>query len=436
MTKSSNTPSSKKNESLKTTRRNFLKSAAALPVMAVAPGLLHAASSEHVVVIGGGFGGATVAKYIRLWSNNSIQVTLVDPKALHTSCIMSNLVVNNRLRLDQLKITYDSLRDTHGVTVLRDKAIDIDPAAHTVRLKAGGNLHYDKLILAPGIGFKPLEGWDKKVMPHAWIAGNQTTLLKRQVSRLAQDSTFIMTIPRSPYRCPPGPYERACLIADHFVRKGISETDEARVVILDANEDIQAERETFSKAFDGIYRNIIDYVPNTEVFAADASTMALDTSFGEYRADAINIIPNQRAAWLLRKTGLTDGGDWAPVDPVTYESSVYPDIHIIGDSQATKQPKSGHMANSQAKVCADAIVRLMKGHAVDSKERLDNLTTNSACFSPITYDEASWLSANFAYDKSSGRMKLEHIGEAHEWSKGNYKEMFAWASNLFNDSFI
>lgn len=416
-------------------RRRFLQAfgVSAAASLSLTPTIVKAVSSPRVVVIGGGFAGATAAKYLRMWSDNSIDVTLVDPKASHTSCVLSNLVLNGRIRLNELKLSYGSLKSFYGVNVVRDRVLEINAAGRQVKLKSGNSLDYDHLVVATGIGFKKPKGVDFKKTPHAWIAGSQTSLLASKVRGMSAGGTFVMTIPKSPYRCPPGPYERACLVADTLKRKG-----GGKVAVLDANSSIQAERETFDRAFTGIYGDIIEYVPNAAVSEVVPDEGLVVTSFGDYSGNVVNIIPQQRALGFVRKAGLTAGGNgWANIDPLTYASTVpdFEKVHIIGDSQGSGQPKSAHMANAQAKVCADAIIRILAGEDVDSKDRRENVTTNSACYSPITYDEASWLTANFAYDSETGQMKGVHVGEAEEWSRENYKEMFAWASNLFTDSF-
>lgn len=423
---------------MKLNRRNFLKAVGATTALASAPTIAKAAGGKHVVVIGGGFGGATVAKYIRGWSGYDVNVTLVDANARHTSCVMSNLVLNKRASLRQLKLSYENLAFKYGVKVVIDKAVDIDNAGQKVTLQSGETLNYDRLVIATGIGFRDVPGINYNLTPHAWIAGPQTSLLARQVQNMNVNSTFIMSIPKSPYRCPPGPYERACLVADHFVRKGFTTDDNARVIVLDANSDIQAEKHTFHRAFSSLYRNIIEYIPNASVEAVDSEAKRVFTNVGEFDGNVVNIIPEQQATSLVMDAGLADVYKrWAPVDPLTYESTEtgFQGVHVIGDSQGTKQPKSAHMANSQAKICADAIIRSLSGLPTDGAERMENVTTNSACYSPITYDEASWLTANFYYDVDAGAMKLRHIGEAEKWSRGSYKEMYAWSENLFHDSF-
>ena len=414
-------------------RRRFLQAFGASAAATLTPMIVKAASSPRVVVIGGGFAGATAAKYLRIWSDNSIDVTLVDPKASHTSCVLSNLVLNGRIRLNELKLSYGSLQSFYGVNVVRDRVVEINAAGRQIKMKSGSWLGYDHLIVATGISFKKAKGVDFKKTPHAWIAGSQTNLLASKVQGMSAGDTFVMTIPKSPYRCPPGPYERACLVADVLKRKG-----GGKVTVLDANPSIQAERETFDRAFTGIYGDTLEYIPNATVSEVVPEQGLVVTSFGDYSGNVVNIIPQQRALGFVRTAGLTAGGNgWANIDPLTYASTVpgFEKVHIIGDSQGSNQPKSAHMANAQAKVCADAIIRILAREDVDTKERRENVTTNSACYSPITYDEASWLTANYAYDSDTGQMKGVHIGEAEEWSRENYKEMFAWASNLFTDSF-
>ena len=428
------------------TRRTLLQMFPAAAAMSMAPGVAVAAP-HHVVVIGGGFAGATVAKYLRMWSNGAIAVTLVEPRIKHVSCIMSNLVLNGQLKIRDLSFDYDTLESKYGVGVRLDRALRINGAGKEVKLKDAGWISYDSLVVATGIQFDPIDGLsDYREIPHAWIAGAQTKLLRDQIRAMPDDGTFVMSIPQKPYRCPPGPYERACLVADILKRRG----GLPRVIVLDANDGIQAERETFTRAFTGLYGDIIQYRPLERVASVDQEnrivyTEKLDESgnrVGEDSAhgDVVNIIPRHGAPNLLVKSGLTDGGRWAPVDPVTYGSTLedkFPGVHVIGDSQATGQPKSGHMANAQAKVCADAILRRAAGLPVDSDERLANITTNSACFSPITADEASWLTAVFAYDREAKKMALVpgSLGEAHRWNSENYRDMFSWSENLFADSF-
>lgn len=427
-------------------RRHFLGAAGVSAAVIAAPNILRAQGIARVIVVGGGFAGATLAKYLRLWSGETVDVLLVEKNPDHVSCIMSNLVLNERLRLQDLRFDYDSLQQQYGVEVLQDEVTEVDGIAGQVHLREAGWLGYDRLVLAPGISFDPLPGWDPNLLPHAWIAGDQTNALRDQLREMPDDGSFVMTIPPAPYRCPPGPYERACLIADLLGRRSgtIGRRRRRRhntpeVIVLDANPGIQAEKETFTRAFEELYGNIIQYHPNAVLEAVDSENRIAITGIGEFQGDVLNVIPTHSAAKVVADAGLTDGGRYAPVDALTYESLVpdFPGVHVIGDSQASGQPKSGHMANAQAKVCADAILRYLDGRPVDDPERSANITTNSACFSPITFDEASWLTAVFAYDPASQAMQLVpgSLGEAANWNRENFETMFAWSDNLFADTF-
>lgn len=421
-------------------RRNLIKMLpAAAAITAAKPSFGSPASSpQHVVVVGGGFAGCTVAKYLRMWSNGTIKVTLVEPKKKHVSCIMSNLVLNEQLKLNNLVFDYTALQHKYGVNILRAKALDIDGAQKQLKLKGLEPIGYDSLVVATGIKFDKIPGLNSGLTPHAWIAGRQTNVLRDQIRAMPRDGAFVMTIPQAPYRCPPGPYERACLVADILKRRG----GNGRVVVLDENNEIQAEKETFSRAFNELYGEIIEYINGAEVLSVDSVNRSVTTSkgtYGGFQGDVLNVIPRHRAQQLLVRSGLTGGSRFAPVDPVTYGSSLadFPDVYVIGDAQDTRQPKSGHMANSQAKVCADAIVRCSLGWSAHTQERLENITTNSACFSPINLTEASWLTAVFKYNQEAGAMALVPgaLGEAHSWNSENYRDMFAWSENLFADTF-
>jgi NADH dehydrogenase FAD-containing subunit len=412
-------------------RRQFLKLAGGATALAALPPFVRAATpAPRVVIIGGGFGGATVAKYLKLWGGN-VDVTMVDANANHVSCILSSLVLTDAISLNRITLSYDSLRTQHGVSIIQDRAVTIDPVTHSVSLEVGTTLPYDHLILSPGIDFIPIPGWDPNLVPHAWQAGPQTTLLKDQIAAMPAGGSFVITIPQSPYRCPPGPYERACLVAD-FVRRN---KPGSKVIVLDANPSIVAEEHTFSVAFNQTYANIIEYHTNVSVTQVDSANRIIDTSIGQFPASVLNVIPNQQAGQIARDAdlGIDASGRWVPIDPLTYASAKHSDVHVIGDSQATGQPKSGHMASSQGKIAADAILRSFAGLGPDAAP-----TTNSACYSPIDATTASWLTAVFQYDPGTGSMKLvpESLGEAEAPTSENYREMFQWADNIFADSFV
>ncbi|MDJ0627148.1 MAG: FAD/NAD(P)-binding oxidoreductase [Rhodobacter sp.] len=416
------------------TRRDLLIGATAGAAALSAPARISAATPRHVIVVGGGFGGSTAAKYLRLWGEPSLRVTIIDPKPVHISCVMSNLVLSRTLSLGALRFPHAGLA-SYGVTFVKDTVIGVDPAAMTVELKSGAMLSCDKLVLAGGISFVKPQGWNQRTAPHAWIAGGQTMQLRNMIEAMPDHGTYIQTIPPSPYRCPPGPYERACTVADILGAK-----PGARVILLDANDGIQASKATFTRAFNGLYRGKIEYRSGAELVAVDAAAGEVHTSLGVFRGDVLNIIPPHRASVVVRRSGaVPKGSHWAPVDPLSYASTVQgmKNVHIIGDSQGTGQPKSGHMANAQAKVCADAIVRLLAGQRVDGISRVRSVTTNSACYSPITHDKAAWLTAAFAYDETTRQMRLvpASLAESGSWSRESYAEMFDWANNLWTDTF-
>jgi NADPH-dependent 2,4-dienoyl-CoA reductase/sulfur reductase-like enzyme len=408
-------------------RRHFLKLVGASTALAAAPTLVKAqtAASGRVVIVGGGFAGATAAKYLRHWSGGNVTVTLVDANPAHVSCILSNLALNSSLGLSQITFNYEALKQKYGVTVLEGRAVGA--ANRQLHLEDGRKLDYDRLILAPGIDFATVDGLDSNRIPHAWQAGEQTLLLKKQLTNMRAGGVFVLTIPPAPYRCPPGPYERACLVADYLKKNKPG----SKVIVLDANPKIMAEEHTFTKAFYQTHAGVIEYYPNVRLDAVDSVNRIAKTSQGNFRASVLNVLPPQKAGKIAFDMELTNG-DWAPVNPLTYESTVASGIHIIGDAQGTSQPKSGHIANSEAKVCADAILRAFAGEDPDPEP-----TTHSACYSPITAKTASWLTAVFAYDPATGTMKLvpEAFGEAPDATEENYEKMFDWASNLFADTF-
>lgn len=423
-------------------RRHFLKLAgASTALVAAVPTMLRAQSATpkgRVVVVGGGFGGATVAKYLRLWGGNSAAVTLVDANPNHVSCILSNMVLDGSLNLSQITFNYSKLHDKYGVNFVQAKATGIDSANRVLKLSSGKTLPYEHLVLAPGIDFKPIDGLDFSKIPHAWQAGPQTTLLKQQLQQLVAGTVtgdFVITVPPSPFRCPIGPYERACLVADYLKRNGKSGS---KVVMLDANASIVAEVATFTKAFNQTFAGIIDYRPGVQVLSVDSNRRIITTNKGEFQAGVLNVIPAHQAGAIVRNAGLVDltTTNWgAPVNPLNYESTLLPNsgIHIIGDSQGTAMSKGGHVANGEAKVCADAILRALDGGAPDPAP-----TVGAACFNPVTANTGSWLSTLFVYDPATKTMvKAVPPGtvEAPVANTDNFEKIFEWSANLFADTF-
>ncbi len=427
-------------------RRDFLRylgTGAALGMMAPLSNVLAATgptmpgntgANGRIVVIGGGMAGTTIAKYLRLWGGTGVQVTLVEPNATYISNIFSNMVLTGDRTLTQLSYTYGTLTSKYGVKLLTKSVTAIDPISRQVILNDGSKLPYDRLVIAPGITFDalPLSGTatNQAKVVHAWQAGAQTTSLQNQIKAMTKADTFILTIPPKPYRCPPGPYERACVVADYLKRtKG-----GGKVMVLDANPSIQAEVQNFTNAFSNIHKGVITYVPNATLTSIDANTGTVNTSAGSFKGKVINAIPAQKAGKIITdmpSLANSGGGRWAGVNVLTYESAI-PNIHVIGDSAATTQPKAGHIANAEAKVCADAIIHLLRGEAVNSSP-----ITNSACYTPITNKTASWLSVVYRYDPATGTMLPTGSGvvESSGISTKNHEEMLKWFSNLMSDTF-
>lgn len=390
-------------------------------------------AKARVIVIGGGMAGATVAKYLRLWGD-AISVTLIEKVSAYPSNIMSSLVLTGQRSMSSLTYSYDTLRSKYGIATVFGEVKSVDPVAMKVTLASGSTLFADRIVVAPGIDFDAVPGLGTSDrMPHAWKAGTQTTLLARQMAAMPSNGRMILTIPKTPYRCPPGPYERACLIADWMrVNK-----PGAKLLVLDANPDIVVERDNFMSAFLGIHGKVIEYIPSAEVTQVDPSQMRVTTTAtGTIGADVVNLIPRQRAGSLVAALGLNNAteGRFAGVNNLSYASTVagFEKIHVIGDASATLQPKAGHIANQEAKVCADAISRIFSGLAPDPAP-----VTNSACFSTITMTEASWLSAGYQYDPVSAAMKVvpASFGASTGWSANNFDQMNNWFKSLMMDSF-
>lgn len=416
-----------------------------------------AITGKHVVVVGGGMAGMTAAKYLRLWGGAGLQVTLVEPDAGYTSNIMSNLVLNGSRSVGSLQFSRDALTSRYGVVRKAGSVAAVNVAAHTVTLADGSVLAYDRLVLAPGVSFDDAYGLTQADYeartPHAWRAGAQTTLLRNQLAAMTNGGIFLMTIPKAPYRCPPGPYERACVVADYLkTQKG----PDCRVVVLDENPIIQAERHTFETAFSQVHAGVMQYVPGVTGIQIAAGTKAVSyvDSLGlpqQVLPQVVNPIVPHRAAgsaaggWLAQ-AGLNNGsgGRWANVNVLSYQSTVAgaQEVHVIGDAASCGLPKAGHVANQEAKICADAIVRLFLGGAPDPQP-----VANSACYSPITASTASWLTAVYQYDAAEGKMKVASNGgqmvvngapatatEAASISNDNFQDMGTWFKTLMADT--
>ncbi|MBK9361281.1 MAG: NAD(P)/FAD-dependent oxidoreductase [Rubrivivax sp.] len=407
-------------------RKTRRKSGSSTPQALPAP----TSPKARVIVLGGGMGGTTLAKYLRMWGD-AVDVTLVDRNPSYTSCIMSSLVLTGQRSMSSLAFGYDNLRTRYGVRTVFGEVVAIDPVACRVTLQGGTVLQGDRLVLAPGIAFDEVPGLTQPdAMPHAWKAGPQTSLLARQLAAMPTNGVAVLTIPAVPYRCPPGPYERACLIADWLrLRK-----PQARLIVLDANPDFVTEKDNFSRAFFDLHGRVIEYRTNVIIDSVDPTSRTLFTNGGAVRGDVVNLIPRQRAPQLLADAGLLNatGGRFAAVDVLSYASTAAPSTHVIGDASATTQPKAGHIANQEAKVCADALARLFAGGSPDPAP-----VTNSACYSTITMSKASWLHALYQYDAASASMKPVAAGSGASvgWNGDHFEDMGTWFTALMADTF-
>ena len=359
-----------------------------LPYIAIANDLLPK-RNRRIVVIGGGFGGTIAAKYARM-ADPSIEVVLIDRDRSHFACPFSNLHFIGKRDIGENEFGYSKMASTWGVKTLFGEVTAIDGAAKKV-VTEDGFVTYDRLILSPGIDFRfdEIEGYDAKatplLMPHAWKAGEQTRLLKKQLDAMSNGGTVIIAIPLSPYRCPPGPYERACMIASYLKQF----KPRSKLLVLDSNEQIASKPRLFSAAWDEHYKGIIEYRAAHKVTKVDTKAMSVDTGVEEIKGNVINVIPAQKAGLIAGGAGvLGEDKKWCPVNPITYESTKVPGIHVIGDAASVApMPKSANAANSQGKMCAYNVVQLLNG-----KEPMDPTTVN-VCYSYITPDQAVTISA-------------------------------------------
>jgi len=349
-------------------RRDFGRLGAGVAAASVLrPGPTRAARKVDVVVVGGGFGGATAARYLKQFAPG-LSVVLVEQNRVFHTCPFSNLVLGGLRQISDIAHTYDRLSDSFGVEVVHQRAMALDVATRTVQLADGSGISFEKAVLSPGVDMRwdALAGYDEaasEALPHAWKAGPQTALLRRQLEAMADGETVIIAPPANPFRCPPGPYERASLIA-HWLKQN---RPKSKVLILDAKDGF-SKQGLFRQAWGQLYPGIVEHVPARDdgrIVNVSASERWVETAFGtRHSGGVINIIPPQWAGAIARDAGLANADGWCPVDPTTFASDMAPDIHVIGDAAiAGQMPKSGFSANSQGKVAAANIVRVLAGEA-------------------------------------------------------------------------
>ena len=417
-------------------RRDFLKVGAAAGTLASLYGCAGGnKASGHVVVVGGGYGGATVAKYLRMWSEGSVQVTLIERNPTFISCPMSNLVIGGTKTMADITVSYDNLKSKWGIRVIQDDVLAVDSAKRTVTLKAGGTMSYDRLVLSPGVDFMfdQIPGLNNaeaqgKIL-HAWKAGPQTIALRRQLEDMKDGGTYAISIPKAPYRCPPGPYERACLVADYFKQN----KPKSKVVILDANEDVTSKKGLFTKAWSDLYKGIIDYRNNSEVKDVDVGSNTAVLEFDKFKADVLNIIPPHRAGDIAAKFGLKlINNRWVDINWLSMESTNTPGIHVLGDAvfPAPTMPKSGHMANQHGKLAAAAILNLLAGQEPNPTPVVMN-----TCYSFVDAKNVIHVSSVHQYDAATKLVQpvkgAGGVSAARNELEG--KVALGWAKNIWAD---
>jgi sulfite dehydrogenase len=413
-------------------RRDFLKLAAASAALAAA-GCAGTSYKARVVVVGGGFGGATAAKYLRHW-DPAIEVVLVERANLFTSCPISNLVLAGFTGMDDIRQGYDGLK-RRGVQVVNDEVTAIDAGRKTVTLERGGSLSYDRLIVSPGIDFTfgEIQGYEAamkagKVL-HAWKAGSQTVELRRQLEQMRDGGVYVLSIPLAPYRCPPGPYERASVIAAYFKQA----KPRSKVLVLDANPDLTSKGGLFKAAWKDLYGGIIEYHGNAKAVGIDAATGTVKLEVEDVKGDVLNVVPPHRAGDIAQKAGLiTTNNRWCDVDWRTMESKAAPGVHVLGDAtlSAPAMPKSASMANNHAKIAAAAIVEILSGRAPAPVQILNT------CYSFVSQKEAIRVSSVHAWDEKDRTLKAVAgsggISAARSEAEGTYA--WNWARTIWADT--
>lgn len=415
-------------------RRRFLRGLGALAAL---PSAVRAGGARgRVLIAGGGFAGATCARYLRRIAPE-LRVTVVDPEPSYVTCPMSNWVLDGLRSVEDLTLRRDALAGS-GVEIVQDAVVEIDGNRRQARLRGGKALDYDRAVVAPGVQLRwgMPEGYDEAAaekMPHAWLAGPQTALLHRQLLSMDDGGVVVISVPAAPFRCPPGPYERASLIA-HYLRQN---KPASKVLILDGNEKF-SKQALFEEAWRALYPGLIEWVPITEdgaVIRVDPATMTLHTNLEEHAAAVANVIPAQRAGQLAIDAGLADKSGWCPVDPHTFESRHMPGVHVIGDAAiANPMPKSASSANSQAKNCALAIRALLRGE-VPGEPSLHN-----TCYSLVAPGYA--ISVNDIYRLREGRIAtvegsggVSPLAASEEFRAREAEYDQGWYESIVADSF-
>lgn len=418
---------------MKLSRRGFLGATAATLAAPMVKAAGH--GRPKVVVVGGGAGGATAARYIAKDSDGEIDVTLIEPTRTYYTCFFSNLYLGGFKELSDIGHSYGALASNHGINVVHDWAVGVDRDAKSVSLAGGGSMAYDKLILSPGIDFVDgsVPGWDlsaQNAMPHAYKAGSQTELLKAQIMAMPEGGVFCMVAPPNPYRCPPGPYERISMVAHQL--KANNPT--AKILIVDPKEKF-SKQGLFEEGWQNHYGGMIDRIGpdfggnNVEV---DPGAMTVNIDGSVENVDVCNVIPAMKAGRIAELAGVTDG-NWAPVNAADMSSKADPDVYVLGDaSQQGDMPKSGFSANSQAKVCANAVRGALTG------SRVFPAKFSNTCWSLIDTNDGVKVGATYeATDEKIAKVDgfVSQTGEDAALRKATYEESEGWYAGITSDMF-
>jgi sulfide dehydrogenase [flavocytochrome c] flavoprotein chain len=385
----------------------------------------------HVVIIGGGYAGTTAAKYIRMWSANNIAVTVIEKQAQFVSCPLSNLVLGGSKSINDLTFGYDVVQKNYDINWVQDEVIAINTQTKKVNMKRG-EISYDRLIVAPGVDFNYADLPNlapesaQEQVPHAWKAGWQTVNLRKQLEAMPDGGVFVLTVPKAPYRCPPGPYERVCQVASYFK----THKPNSKIIVLDANPDIVSKKGLFANVWANEYKGMVDYRPNNVIVNVELTSKTVTTDFEKVKADVLNVIPPQLAGKPAQIADLIEADyPWCEVSFLSYESKRIPNVHVIGDSVAAGLPKSAHMATSQARVCASAIVEIMHGRTPDPSPVFAN-----TCYSFVDGKQAIHVANVYRYDEGKKIMvSAEGGGVSAKPSEQEGKYANAWAINIWSD---
>ncbi|MGE0358566.1 MAG: FCSD flavin-binding domain-containing protein [Burkholderiales bacterium] len=416
-------------------RREFLRAGAlaAMAGLAGCAGMPGSGTRARVVVVGGGYGGATAAKYIRLF-DPSIEVVLVEPNEAFISCPISNLVLGGFKTLADITTPYTGLASNHGVRIVRDMATAIDADRKQVRLARGETLSYDRVIVGPGIEFiagsipaMETPAGQARVM-HAWKAGPQTVALRRQLEEMPDGGVYILAVPQAPYRCPPGPYERACQVAAYFKAR----KPRSKVLVLDANANVTSKGPLFRKAWAELYNGMVEYRGNSKAVDVDLRTGTVKLELDDVKGDVLNVVPPMKCG-KIADAFITANNRWCEVDWITYESKVAKGVHLLGDStlSAPVMPKSGHMANAHGKACAAAVVALLNGEAPNPSPTLTN-----TCYSFVSDSQVVHVASVHKYDAAARTMKTVPGSGGVSSAMNELEAGYAlnWARNIWADT--